>query len=526
MGFYQVKQKAALWLALVFVAVLTFIFRDASIAILQSWSQEEYSHGYMIPPLALLLLLNQMSNAKIAPQSSWLGFAFITAGVSAGFLFQFSGITHLLPVLYVVSIIGIVVVFLGTRTLRTLAGPLILLFFAVPLPKFFYYALSSQMQMWSTTLGVAFLTLLGTPVFQDGNIIDLGGYKLNVVEACSGVRYLFPLLSLSFLLAYLYKAPRWKRITLFLSTGPIAILLNSMRIALIGVTVDKWGPSMAEGFIHDFEGFVIFILGFLFLLLEIWLLQKVGAKGVLRLDDLRLPSVKRLPLPATGKPVVASGVFLVLAVLLSAALPTLLPRYLSPVYLRQSFSSFPLQIGEWVWQSSSVLGEKELAVLGTNDYLLSNYAKLGKPSVNLYALYYPQQDSSSNEAVHTPTVCIPGGGWTVEGTAPKVLPVTDPASAQRKPLTVNRLMISKGDTRQVVYYWYAQANHSTTKAGETRLYTMLNSLTLGHTNGALLRVTTMMERGEKEGDGENRLNAFLTDSLPLLSGYMFGGTAP
>ena len=88
--------------------------------------------------------------------------------------------------------------------------------------------------------------MFGIPVYLDGNIIDMGNYKLQVVEACSGLRYLYPLLSLSFLAAYLFHAPLWQRAVVFLSSIPIAIGMNGFRIGLVGVLVDRWGTQMAE----------------------------------------------------------------------------------------------------------------------------------------------------------------------------------------------------------------------------------------------------------------------------------------
>ena len=140
------------------------------------------------------------------PKPTWAGFAVIAASLGAAFLSQAAGLLNTLPSLCVFSLIGIVALFYGTQATRALAGPLLLLFFAVPLPKFFYYALTSQLQTASTSLGVFFLGLLHVPVFQDGNIIDLGGYQLQVAEACSGIRYLFPLMGL-LLLACILVAP-------------------------------------------------------------------------------------------------------------------------------------------------------------------------------------------------------------------------------------------------------------------------------------------------------------------------------
>src|SRR5207253_2194127 len=98
-----------------------------------------------------------------------------------------------------------------------------------------YIQLSQKLQLWSSQLGVAVIRLFGISVYLEGNVIDLGSYKLQVVEACSGLRYLFPLMTLGFIAALFFRAPLWKRSILFLSTIPITVLMNSFRIGMIGI---------------------------------------------------------------------------------------------------------------------------------------------------------------------------------------------------------------------------------------------------------------------------------------------------
>ena len=136
--------------------------------------------------------------------------------------------------------------------------PIVYLLFAIPLPYFIDAILTLKLQLISSQLGVFFIRLFQIPVFLDGNIIDMGIYKLQVVEACSGLRYLYPLLSLSFLAAYLFHGPFWQRAVIFLSSIPIAIGMNGFRIGVVGFLVDRWGTAMAEGALHFFEGWVIF----------------------------------------------------------------------------------------------------------------------------------------------------------------------------------------------------------------------------------------------------------------------------
>ncbi|CAN0598622.1 unnamed protein product, partial [Laminaria digitata] len=99
---------------------------------------------------------------------------------------------------------------------------------------------------------------MGVPVYLEGNVIDLGVYKLQVAEACSGLRYLFPILSFSYLFAILYRGPIWHKAVLLLAAAPLTVLMNSFRIGVIGVLVNSYGIEQAEGFLHYFEGWVIF----------------------------------------------------------------------------------------------------------------------------------------------------------------------------------------------------------------------------------------------------------------------------
>src|SRR5581483_7395009 len=133
------------------------------------------------------------------------------------------------------------------------------LIFAIPLPYFINAGVSLELQLVSSRLGVAFIRLFDVPVYLEGNLIDLGTYKLQVVEACSGLRYLFPLFSLSFLAAYLFQAPIWQRVLVLLSSIPITVAMNGFRIGIVGLTMDRWGPRMADGALHFFEGWIIFI---------------------------------------------------------------------------------------------------------------------------------------------------------------------------------------------------------------------------------------------------------------------------
>ena len=138
----------------------------------------------------------------------------------------------------VFAIYGVVLAGVGLRVFRRLWAPLFILLLMVPLPDFLLNNLSAKMQLISSAIGVWFMRLFGVSVYLEGNVIDLGGYQLQVAEACDGLRYLFPLMTLGFIMAYFFKVALWKRVLIFLSSIPITILMNSLRVGTIGIMVE------------------------------------------------------------------------------------------------------------------------------------------------------------------------------------------------------------------------------------------------------------------------------------------------
>lgn len=237
-----------LWsLLLAAIGALFFIYREGLLLMVKWWENEEYSHGYMIPLVALFLLWQKVNILPKQTQTgSWLGFSLVAIGLFLFFVGELSALYTLIQYGFLVSFTGIALAFFGVKSMRLIWAAFIYLIFMIPLPNFLYFNLSSQLQLWSSILGVAVIRLFGISVHLEGNVIDLGAMQLQVAEACSGLRYLFPLMSFGFLIGYLYRGPIWQKAAIFLTTIPITIFMNSFRIGVIGVTVDKWGQHMAE----------------------------------------------------------------------------------------------------------------------------------------------------------------------------------------------------------------------------------------------------------------------------------------
>jgi exosortase len=164
----------------------------------------------------------------------------------------------------VISIIGAVLMLGGTKYLKVFGFPLFLLFFMVPIPAIIYNQVTFPLQLIASSAAESGISLLQIPVLREGNVLELSSTKLNVVEACSGIRSLLTLTFLSLVYGYFFEKRTWVRVVLFFSTIPIAIIANAGRVTLTGV-VSQFNPDLAEGFFHEAQGWVIFMVALVIL---------------------------------------------------------------------------------------------------------------------------------------------------------------------------------------------------------------------------------------------------------------------
>lgn len=516
---------AALWLLTFLLAVVSLgvVFHDGLVYMAEHWDTEEYSHGALIPIISVFLIWQQKDALAAAVRESGrkgaaAGAAVVLLGLFGGLLGELSTVYLIIQYAFLVTVYGAALSLVGWRGIRLIWAPLLYLVFMVPLPNFLYVNLSAELQLISSQIGVAVIRLFSIPVFLEGNVIDLGIYKLQVVEACSGLRYLFPLMSFGFLCAYLYRGPVWHRVLLFGATIPITILMNSFRIGMIGVLVDRWGIEQAEGALHLFEGWVVFMVCVAILFGLVVGLNRVSGRGrpvadLFRIDvpDLRKGWLPRLG-PTPGPAWIASVSLLALAAVFTFVLAdrsSFLPQ-------RQSLADFPLRVGDWHGQRRSI-EPPVLRTLRLTDYALMDFVTPNRRGgVNFYVAYYESQ--RKGEAVHSPRSCIPGDGWEIESLSRRsVEGIAVPGGGA---LTVNRVVIAKGDLRQVVYYWFAQRGRHLTNEYLVKWYLFIDGLTRNRTDGALVRLVTPLGRNEPEEAADARLGDFLRDVFPRLNAFV------
>jgi exosortase D (VPLPA-CTERM-specific) len=477
----------------------------------------EYSHGILIPPVAAFLIWQQKDRLERLPFSgSWWGVALVLLGGALLVLGQLATIYTLIQYAYLVTLFGLALALVGSTAFRLVLMPLFVLLFMVPLPEFVLANLSTKLQLISSEIGVAFMRVMDISVFLEGNVIDLGGYKLQVAEACSGLRYLFPLMTLGFLMAYFYKGAVWKRVVLFLSSIPLTVLMNSLRVGTIGVMVEHWGIGMAEGFLHEFQGWAVFMVSAALMLGEIALLNRVGHEaGTWRqLFGVEFPAatprgvaVQRRPIPA---PFIAACGVLVAFVLVTWATPR--PVEIRPD--RANFSDYPLELGNWRGRQESLDGVY-LDALKLEDYWLADYQDGAGASVNLYIAYYSSQ--RKGEAVHSPRSCLPGGGWQLQEFGQRNLA---PITINGETLRVNRTLIELGDQKELVYYWFQQRGRIITNEFAVKWYLFWDALTRERTDGALVRLITVLPKDGDTALADRRLTDLAAGVAPTLPRYV------
>jgi exosortase D (VPLPA-CTERM-specific) len=501
-------------LAAVIAALSLVPFWDGLVDMWTIWTNfPEYSHSLLIPPLTAFLIWQHKDRLERESfTGSWWGVALIALAGAMLILGQLGTFYGLIEYGYLVFLWGMVLALTGARAFRLLVGPLGILLFMIPLPSFVFNNLSQKLQLLSSLIGASFIRLFGVSVYLEGNVIDLGGYKLQVAEACDGLRYLFPLLTLGFLMAYIYKGAVWKRVAVFLSSIPITVLMNSFRIGTIGLMVEHWGIGMAEGFLHEFQGWAVFMASALLMLGEIYALNAIGHEnGTWRqLFGVELPAPSPKGAPRRRRTIPPA--FLAACTLLAAyaAVSVALPRSAEIIPERTEFAAFPLTLGGWNGVPNSLDGVY-LDALKLSDYFLADYRRESHP-VNVYMAYYNSQ--RKGDAVHSPRACLPGGGWVLSDFDQVEINVGG------KPLRVNRSIMTLGTNRELVYYWFDQRGRVITNELAVKWYLFYDALTRHRTDGALIRLVTDMPREGDATDADRRLTDIASQIVPLLPRFI------
>jgi exosortase len=251
-----------------FGALLIACYAPILKALIHKWNNDpDMGHGFFVPLIAGFIVWQRREElAAIKPKPNWWGLAVVVFGGFQLILGTLGAEIFTARISFVITLIGVVWFLGGNQMLKKTAFPLFLLFFMISIPEIIYTRITFPLQILASKLADEALTLLSIPVFREGNILDLPNQRLSVVEACSGIRSLLSLTFLSLVYGYFFEKRAWLRVVLFFSTIPIAIVANGSRVTITGI-MTQVKPELAEGFFHEAQGWVIFMVALVILVL-------------------------------------------------------------------------------------------------------------------------------------------------------------------------------------------------------------------------------------------------------------------
>jgi exosortase D (VPLPA-CTERM-specific) len=509
------------WLAITVLAAGLF-FSPGFDVLLDAWNRPEYSHGPLIPVLSAIMFLRELKEYPPQPgpkSDRWQGVIVVLISIAVALTGKLFHADSLVAYAMIIWVGGVLLISFGWQTGKHFWPPVLHLVFMLPLPGMLYYEVSTFLQLISSELGVWFLRLASVPVFLDGNIIDLGVLKLHVAEACSGLRYLFPILSFSYIFAFLYQGPKWHKIVLLLAAAPIAVFMNSVRIAMAGILMQHFGAEWLEGFTHFFEGWVIFMSSVLLLFALALVLVKLNPRQLSLTEALDLdthgwfPQLARLKLVQPSRALISAAIMMIIAASAWPLVPDRTPT--SPE--RFSFSVFPKQVGDWqqIGDERRFAPEIERS-LGADDYIAVQFSRSpSEPRLDFFSAWY--EDLSADGVQHTPEICLPGAGWEIA----KVERADISGNlGLTEPFNVNRVVIQKEQERMLVYYWFTHMGRAMPRNTSAKISVLTRGVMAGRLDGAIVRLISPIAEGQSEAEVEAHMNDLLKELLPRLPRFI------
>ncbi len=297
-----------LWKPLVIGGALAFVYASVLAKLgLDWWADENYSHGLLIPFIIGYILWSERERLQRASErpAIWWGAAAILLALLGLWVGTAGAELFAQRISLVLMLAGVALYFWGFQLLRLLLVPLALLLLAIPIPAIIFNKIAFPLQLFASRCAVWAMRLFDIPVLRQGNVIELMPFgaketkKLEVVEACSGIRSLMTLVTLAVVFAYFTHpkdedgadGPRggllgqlkryafWRSTLLVVSAVPIAILTNALRVSGTGILSRYYGTQVADGFFHSFSGWVVYIVAFLLLFAVGWVLDLFGSLG-------------------------------------------------------------------------------------------------------------------------------------------------------------------------------------------------------------------------------------------------------
>jgi exosortase len=268
--------QSQVWRGVVLCLALGWLYFDVLRLLLSDWYHDEnYSHGLLVPFIAAYALWQNRDElrATVIRPLTWLGAAMMVGSVLLLWAGTIGAELFVTRISLLFALISLTLYFGGTDWLKQMSFPLLLLLLAIPIPLLIFNRIAFPLQLLASDYAARIINLIGIPAFREGNVIELAQMKLEVVEACSGIRSLMSLTTLAVTYVYFAEPRWWRKLVLVASVIPIAIATNAARVTVTGIMAHYRGEEAAQGFQHAFSGWLIFLVAMVLLLAVAQLLR-------------------------------------------------------------------------------------------------------------------------------------------------------------------------------------------------------------------------------------------------------------
>jgi exosortase len=259
----------SLWQTAVLAGLLFWLYIPTLIHLVGQWWQDpNFSHGFFVPLFAAFVVWQERTKlAGLTLRPSWWGLPFLGFGLCVLIVGQMGAELFLSRLSLLIVLAGLIVLFCGWSFFRAVLFPWAFLLLMIPIPAIVFNQITFPLQLLASQIASTVLPWLGVPVLREGNVIILPAMALEVADACSGIRSLMSLATLAVIYGYLMERKIWVRVLLAVASLPIAVAANSFRVVTTGLLVQYWDPDKAQGFFHEFQGWLMFVASLLMLYL-------------------------------------------------------------------------------------------------------------------------------------------------------------------------------------------------------------------------------------------------------------------
>ncbi len=408
----------------------------------QAMTSADWSHTYFVPLITLYLLwVRRAELTALKPEVFWPGVLPIVVGIMCYALFQLDGArnSHMLRGFsMLLCLFGLILLLLGPRVARTMILPISYLVFGVTLAESLMSEITVPLRAIAAEGGFALLTFVGVQAELKGSTIDIYNNgavcPLDIAEACSGMRMLIAFVALGAAIALIGGKSWWQRILLLMAAIPVALLMNVVRVAALGL-LTLIDPKIAQGQSHMMVGYILMVPAFLLYMGIVWALDRIVVEEKAKTTAPKKTKVEWWrPGPVRWSALAAPAVLVAAGLLATSALALPVAIRAMGIHLRKlpinaegdrQVNAIPTETANWIQVGKDdVSSEEGVEALGTRNYLTRTYipkvAGKDRGPLNMHMAYY----TGGIDAVpHVVERCLVAGGWMIAPGGTKIVPI-------------------------------------------------------------------------------------------------------